>query len=223
MNWYKIASGELQENLDNTSGLQGVTNVLNQHGLIWEKIEFPNEIILKVGKYIIADVDYPELEDPIEWIYRLSSNDLHSYIPTVDFGETFWSNIRQGDDVYHGTTPENLQEIQVNGLTTQNKTRGINNRGTPSAIFTSTNPYGVSSYGNVVIEIDLGKMKEDGFMPNVSKEEPIEEGQVRDQLAYRLGVEEADFTSEYESEGLFDDTVIFHDNIPVKYLTITER
>jgi len=221
MNWYKIAN--FQEDIDSADNLQACIDVLNQHNIEWQLVKFPNNSIIKLnaeGKvYIIPDPEYPQLEKPIDWIYSLSDMDLYNYAPISD---DFWENIEEAV-VYHGTIGENIETIQEEGLKTQNKTRGISNRSTGSAIFTSTDPYSTESYGDFIIEIDLDKMKQDGFTPSASKEEPIVEAEQRESIARRLGLENVDFKSELESEGIFDNTVIFYEDIPNKYLNIIRR
>ena len=64
-------------------------------------------------------------------------------------------------------------------------------------------------------------MKQDGYMPMVGMEEPIEEQELEEALAHKIGLE--DYYSEIESsDGLSPDTVIFYGVIPPKYLRVIE-
>ena len=58
-------------------------------------------------------------------------------------------------------------------------------------------------------------MKADGYMPRVSKETPVEDGELESALAWAIGIE--DYEPEYES-GLDPGTVVFYQEIPIKYV-----
>lgn len=109
------------------------------------------------------------------------------------------------------------------GLKQMDKIRGINNTSTGAAVFASDNPNDISSYGNVIFEIDIGQMKTDGYMPNVEQEEPISNALRRKQLAYLIGIEEYYPEEEYASEGLYESTYIIFGNIPPKYLKVYQE
>ena len=219
----------LEDALTDLNGYHAITNTLNQYGFKWEKIKFPSKIIIKITLddgtiKILEDCDFEDpsygLKNPEEWIYTIYEHELYNYIPPRDFSKTFWDEIGSGYTLYHGTDSENIDAIMRKGLSPMDKTRGINNRFTGSAIFTSDNPDDIASYGNAIFEIDVGKMKQDGYTPQVSKEEPLEEAHMRQELADKLGLYNMDFVSEYASEGLYDTTVIFYGNIPPKYLRL---
>lgn len=217
----------LEELLYDVEGLPAIENILNKYGFEWEKIQFPNDIIIKITidkkVYIIPDPNFDSrIEDSHEWLYSMFDNELYSLIPPSDFEKTFWNEIRPGYKLYHGTSSENIESIMTDGLQPRDRTRGINNRGTGLAVFTSDDPDHLDSYGDTILEIDVGHMKSDGFTPAVSKETPLEEADTREALAHRLGIYDIDFKSEYNSEGLFDNTVIFYNSIPPKYLKVME-
>lgn len=212
----------LQDMVENSNSLEQLGKVLNAHGLEWEKIDFHNgESIISVKKdgnvYIIDDFNYPEMKDANKWIWNIYN--LEQYLPQQDFNENFWNEVTNGSKVYHATVEENKGNILRNGLRKENKSRGISNRSTGSAVFTSDNPDDISSYGNVIFEIDLGKMKQDGYMPEVSKEEPLSDYHMRDTLANMIGLENF-IQDDYGSEGIYDSTIIIYGNIPPKYLKI---
>jgi hypothetical protein len=50
MNWYKKAQN-LEEKLENVEGLDNIIQLLKEHNVEYEKIQFNNEIILKVNYY----------------------------------------------------------------------------------------------------------------------------------------------------------------------------
>ena len=220
------ANIDLEEDLEyNAHNYNELANILNRHKVEWEKINFPKAdpiIRLEYQKkpYIITDFESPQLEDPREWIYDIYDYHLDEYIPSQDFNEDFWNGVTKGSTVYHATTEENKDSILKEGLRLEDRTRGINNRYTGNAIFTSDNPDDISSYGDVVFEINLGQMKADGYMPQVSQEGPLESAEQRNSLAYLIGIDNIDFSSEYEGEGIYPTTVVFFDNIPAKYLRL---
>ena len=109
-----------------------------------------------------------------------------------------------------------LLRIMRDGLNPMNETRGISNKSTGSAVFTSDNPEDTDSYG-VAIEINVGAMQADGYMPYVTQEEPVEEKNAKERMANMVGLE--DFNWEVEG-GIYETTYIFHDAIPAKYLRV---
>lgn len=131
--------------------------------------------------------------------------------------ENFWSTVGQGSKAYHATTEENAEEVKKSGLEPRCETRAISNKYMPCAVFASYNQSSIDAYGDIVFEIDLGLMKADGYIPEVSGEEPLEEAYQRSAIAYKLGFVE-DFGSEYVLEGLDEDTIAIYGHIPPKYL-----
>ena len=221
----------LNEILYDLKGYHAIVNALSKYEFKWEKIKFPNNIMIKIKLddgtiKILEDSDFDDpdygLKDPKDWIYTIYEHELYNYVPPKDFGKTFWDEVGPGYTLYHGTDSANIEAIMKKGLSPRDKTRGINNRFTGSAIFTSDDPNSITSYGDAIFEINVGQMKQDGYMPNVSKEEPMEEANMRQEFADMLGLENMDFVSEYASEGLYDTTIIFYDTIPSKYLRLME-
>lgn len=205
--------------------------LLNQFGFSWKEITFPYDVTIIVinfggirhndqGVYVIDDFDEPHLTNAKEWISNIPDHNLHNFVEYRDFNKDFWDDVGEGHTLYHATNPKNKDEILKNGLGPRNKTRGINNRFMPSAIFTSDNPDSTEPYGTLIFEINVGQMKKDGYMPTVSMEEPLEDAKARESLAAKLGIEDYDYMSEYASEGLYENTVAFYDNIPPKYLKV---
>ena len=210
------------------SGAAELKLILNQLGFNWQELKLKNNTIIVVrfgngrnnDDYVIDDFDYPSVIDAKEWINKIYDHELFDYVDFVDFNKDFWDGVRSGYSLYHATNPENKDEILKSGLMTMDKSRRISNRFMGSAIFTSDEPDPLESYGSLVFEINVGQMKADGYMPTVSMEEPFEDVKARESLAAKLGIEDYDYTSEYASEGLYDNTVAFYDNIPPKYLKV---
>jgi len=80
----------------------------------------------------------------------------------------------------------------------------------------SEEPDGEDRYP-VVIEIDTRKMGDDGFLPQMDREDPIVILELRNALANRLGLD--DFYADSE-QGIMPDTVICREGIPPRYLKI---
>lgn len=117
--------------------------------------------------------------------------------------------------VYHSTTPENWEEIKQEGkLTSQNRTRGISNRGTQAAIFTSVNPEETLSYGDVALKIDLSQL---GDTIQTDLEEPVKEMYQRQAVASVLEVE-PDYFMMDSSDGISESTVVVYGDIPLEYV-----
>lgn len=188
--------------------------VLDEFGADYEEVVFPKSKILVfetgTGTYVYEDESITEAN---EWVN--DAEPMEYYKTETD--EEFWKHNLQGFVVYHATPEENIESIMANGLEEMDKTRGIENRSTGSAIFTSDNPHDIDSYGSVIIEINVGAMQADGYMPHVAHEEPIQEKFGKERLANQIGLEE--FYWEVES-GIAETTYVFYGAIPPKYLSI---
>jgi len=182
------------------------------------KVKIINDIAaVKIdGQPYIVD-EMLNLKDPYDWIWTVPSHRLDEYVTYPLFNEKFWQN---PVEVYHATTPEYLPHIQTNGLKPMDKSRGIENKGTGPAIFTSENPDELESYGDVLLRIDTLKMKQDGYMPEVDQELPVTEANKRDALANIIGMD--DFQTEVE-QGISPYTIVFYGNIPPKYISVIDR
>lgn len=215
-------SGNLANDLENVKNAQQVYIVLDAYknsGVEYEEIVFSSgEKILKVyqGKNIfLVEPEYPRLQDPREWLGNV--NNVWDYVNNRDFNKEYWEDIGNGSVVYHGTRKDNLNSILQNGLNPRDETRGIANRSTGSAVFTSDNPDTPSNYYDIVLEINVGQMKSDGYMPEVSLEEPVEEAKGYELLAWKIGLD--DYFHDVE-QGLDEGTVIFYGTIPAKYIKV---
>lgn len=173
-------------------------------------------------------------EDEVD-INRLYYNE--SYLDDVaeklgyngDFNKLFWEwGVRSYPIVYHCTTKDNYEAIKKDGrLKTRSDTRGFTNRGIGSAIFATIYDEEVGSlqqsYGPIVLGINMSQMKQDGFTPYVSQEPEWEKAK---KLAFVIGklekkdVEDARFVD--SSDGVSEGTIIIHESIPIKYLTLID-
>lgn len=96
----------------------------------------------------------------------------------------------------------------------------MSNRSTGSAVFASWEIDEMGSYGDCVFQIDLGAMKADGYTPDAGGESPLEEIDMQRMLASLIGVEDFYPEESLHSDGISEDTVVIHGNIPPKYLTL---
>jgi hypothetical protein len=95
------------------------------------------------------------------------------------------------------------------------KTRGMSNRSVGCAVFTSHNYETTEYYYDIVLQIDLGAMKADRYMPDVEREPDVEEAESLSSIAHAIGLE--DWEPEVE-QGMDYETIIIHGNIPIKYI-----
>ena len=136
--------------------------------------------------------------------------------PERNFSKEFWDGVTNGSMVYHGTDEDNWETIQAEGIGCRDDTRGMSNRSVGCAVFVSHNYETTDYYYDIIIQIDIGQMKADGYMPDASQEPEIEEAEALQSLASAVGVD--DFHVDIES-GMDPETVIFNGGIPAKYLT----
>lgn len=162
------------------------------------------------SRYVLGDQSVSEVN---EWINDVS--DPSDYINYRDFNEEFWSEIGNGVFTYHATDPDNVDSILEVGINASSETRGMSNKNTGDAVFTSTNIDAIDPYGSAVFAIDLGAMAKDGYKPSVSLEEPIQEHGMYEALAHKLGID--NYNRDIES-GMDFDTIVIYGHIPPKYI-----
>lgn len=200
--------------IDNAETIDQAVYVLSKYNIPHQVVSFPNaEPVIKF-KDMIWDAGF--IKNALQWVYDIDDYRLDDYVSIPE--ENFWEGISEGQKAYHATSEDNIESILENGLKEDCRTRGISNRGMPCAVFASFNEYAIESYGDHVFAIDLGLMARDGFTPEVSGETPLEEAEHRQAIAYKLGIEDVDFSSEYASEGLDLDTIAIYSDIPDKYI-----
>jgi len=155
------------------------------------------------------------VQDAKQWIY---DTDVDSIFPTAeeDFNRDFWE---RPAPLYHATTRENAARILREGLARRNATRGIANRGTGPAVFTTLDREEAEdgAYGDVVFTIDTRAMKRAGFMPFVAEEEPIRKYSARQALASMLSMDDAHFDLE---GGISFNTIVIFGHVPPQYLSV---
>ena len=167
--------------------------------------------------YILEDNAISEAH---EWLSdQVIYGRVEDYITSKDFNKEFWDEIDNDFFVYHGTSEERLNNILKNGLQPRDETRGIANRSTGAGVFTSSEPETPQNYYDIVLEINIGLMKRDEYMPNVSMEEPLQEAIAEEALASLIGIK--DYYAERE-QGLDEGTIIFYGGIPPKYIKVLE-
>lgn len=228
MNWYKIHKLSSDEDYDNWADAVDYLEEDNRTFIqLLNDFNIPNRIIDVNGNNILVFDDkndtyvstdfndnYPRYDEAQYWISNLSDMELDMYIPDNE-EDNFWNN---PVPLYHATKSDRIESIKEHGLLKKNESRGLSNRGMSSAVFTTANMDDLltGSYGNSIIEIDTLKMKQDGYTPEVSGEQPLDYEKKREALADMLEIEY--ISDGFSSEGYFEDTVVIFGNIPPKYL-----
>lgn len=208
--------------LEDLEGTEAITNYLTTHGKAFE--------IIKLGDYEyiiwddnIIDPEFPRVKKKSEWVYSNEGQRLVNAMTGAiedKFNIEFWKHPQV---LFHATPTANVADIKVNGLKATHKSRGMANRHIRTAVFTSTEPDWITqSYGPSVITINTKLMKQEGFMPYVTKEPNHTESDVINFLLRKIKAPERDLDRDYanaSSEGTTDDTVIVYSAIPAKYLS----
>lgn len=170
-----------------------------------------------VPNILISDDCYSReihFEEAEKWLEYAEPEEYINFKSPI---ETFWED---GGVVYHATPRENLESIKKYGLKPMCKTRGLANRNIGCAVFCSTNIESISSYGDLIFEIDISKMYKDGITYEISMETGLEENEMKAALAHKIGL---DIEFEKEDSSLDEETIIIYGNIPPKYLTVVEE
>jgi hypothetical protein len=204
--------------------LQGHAEVLDALGVAYNVKtlgDSPYLLVAYNGENYIIEED-GTVETTSEWIYRLRDAEVYSIIEPFLKETSFWDDVSHNSICYHATEPENIESIQRDGLRMENKSRGIENRSTGSAVFATMEFDEMGSYGSAAFEIHLGRMKDDGYMPEVTQEGPIEEAKHLEILAHLVGLEDFDPYSSLGSGGIHEATIVIFGGIPPKYLSLME-
>jgi len=224
-----VISGDLKEDIENAVNIKEVEYIIEQNGFEYDYIQFPmGQKAIKIYNYEgnntgLIFLEYPfSIENSKEWLYDLGDN-VWQYVKEVDMNQEFWDNAYPGFKLYHGTSEENIENIMKEGLVPRSETRGMSNQYDPDGVYTSPDSETAYNYYNVVIEIDVGKMKQSNYMPTVKQESPLEDSEALNSLAYLLDVENMNFEESYSSDGLSDDTIIFLNTIPPQFLKVLEK
>jgi hypothetical protein len=209
--------------------LYEIEEIFTLFGIVFWVVELSKE----KEKYIVYNFkkdtyiyDGSRSEKADEWLDNLSDYDVEMLLPERE-EESFWDSVPEKENVsfiYHATPRKNVESIKKRGLEPRNETRGISNRSTGDAIFCFTDEdenalSGSGSYGDCVFSIDLGLMKKDGYMPEVTQEESVNICELKRSLAHMIGLD--NYYCEVESwEGISEDTLIIHGHVPPKYLNL---
>jgi hypothetical protein len=209
--------------MEEVNSEQELVNIFRHFKISYEKVMFKNNdwvYSYQIGKeYFVIDSGF-YIKNAYDWIRDIvNSSEIFDIIDYTDFNKNFWDEVYDGYVLYHATTDENWESIKNNGLEPRDQTRGISNRDMGSAVFTSDNYESLSAYGDIIIQIDVGQMKKDGYMPTAVQESPVEEAEIERSLAWRLGIR--DYEPEIDSsDGIWEDTIAFYGHIPAKYLKL---
>lgn len=205
--------------IEDAQGYDQIVQILDQNGVNhWQPRTKKPVLVYEDSDtlYVIDDFDTPWPKPAEEWVWE---QDPAEFVRCGEFNQDFWQSAHRQRFLYHGTTPEAWEGIQHDGaIVPGERTRGVGNRSTGMAVFLSeTLEYVKQHYnGGVILGVDVAKMKQDGYMPYVSREGPIEEYECRGSLAHAIGIE--DFVQDEEA-GIEHDTVVCFDKIPIKYVS----
>lgn len=217
-----LEQSQMEEQLEDCKNLSQIQTLLTQNNINFFLPKTLNPILVYIqnqNHYVIDDFEYPTPKEASEWIYEVESRSkLEQYVKESNFNDRFWKSVPPRDFfVYHGTNKDQIASIKSRGLRTSKETRGIANRSTPPAVFTSENLDTARHYYSTILEINVSEMKRDKYTPHTSQEEPIEIAEMANSLAHLIGLEEFNFQIE---DGLAYDTVLFYDYIPPKYINV---
>ena len=218
-------SGDLETDIEESKNEEELNRALQANGIdpdSAEEIIFPNNekiwTIMYGDKLYIIEISfpYPWFKDAEEWIWDISnSGNVWMYVDERDFSKEFWDGVGDGTTYYHGTSEGNLDSILREGLSPRDETRGMSNRSVGAKVFLSEEYNTAISHYEFVLEVDLGAMKRDGYMPTAKSEEDVEEGEIMNALAHKIGL----YNFEYEIEqGMDPGTIVLDGGIPPQYI-----
>lgn len=170
-------------------------------------------------EYDASGETFSWIKDILQWVY--DNGDSLGIDPAIIYNghvESTLKDVRENPGkVYHWTTEEKWEEIQQSGGMHGSSGTGINNRGA-HGIFTSTDPeeYQLGTYGDICLEIDLDKFKQESGLKalNLDFEPEVEEYLMRDYIMSTLEIENRD---DIPSD-ISPYTIIIGHNIPLKYI-----
>jgi hypothetical protein len=210
-----------EDALDYISSESELVHVLNYYKIPYDKINF------QTGKWLylirnehIIDENFT-LEEANEWARDIIDyGRIDDYITIQDFNEEFWQSVGPNDKLFHGTSENRIESILANGLEPRNETRGISNRSTGNAVFASESPETAAYYYDIVLQINVGEMAQDGFHIPAGLEGPYEKHIQKQTLLDIMGIEE--HGDDFSSDGISGDTVLFYGKIPPKYIRVLD-
>jgi hypothetical protein len=211
----------LEEQLDDADGDNAaILRALEAAGA-WEvPLTHPTEALWRVDDQLIEwdrANEEAQVHDVEDW---LDNVDPEVYDPGYDqrFNDDFWS---WPPVLYHATETEHLADILAEGLLPMSQTRGISNRSTGPAVYTTMEleETAAGSYGDVVLALDMAAMKEAGLTPWVSQEPDVQRHEMLRSLAHLLQAE--DFEAHIEG-GMSSWTVVVHGVVPARFLSVED-
>lgn len=163
------------------------------------------------------------VHDRREYVDSMSESNLWHMVGEQMPEVNYWDLDKHESVLYHASPCENKRQILERGIEPRKETRGISNRSTGAAVFASTDNYGLDSYGDCRFEIDLSKMKADGYTPTITQEEPFEEINMKKRLANLLDVGDDYYPEDsLQSEGIWGHTRVIHGDVPARYISPVE-
>jgi len=225
--WFKIQESvdakTIKDEIEDVEGVDAVEKILKSHSVKYHKSKIGEEFYIGFSdgqdNYVIHDMAYvPEIQKLINFVYTDKAELLYE---ESEFNKEFWNN---PVPLYHATKEQNWRMIQQDGkISKKCESRGYTNRSVSCAVFTTENMDELvrGSYGNIILELDMNRMKNDGFTPFVSREPDVEKEEQVNNLVSRLGFEEN--LSVSSSWDVSHTTVIVHDEIPIKYVRIIKH
>lgn len=198
-------------------GLHGKSFFEGRVAKLWDN---KHQIYLRYDpEYKVAHV----IKNIEEWIYTINEDNCSEI--GID-SETIYSpwaecNIKDLQEnpgyVYHYTTGENWDEIQVDGKLIGSRGTGINNRSS-HGIFTSIDPetYASGTYGDICLELDLTRFLNDSGLSklNLSFESDVIEYLIHTHIKNILELEDSDDIP----NDISPYTIIVGHTIPIKFI-----
>jgi hypothetical protein len=233
MDWYKSAqeetfSGYFDDDIEESESTQRIINILNHYGKTFEIVKFheASPVLVFDNDQLIDDFNKDgslqgfgvSIKDTNEWLSDISDLEIYSYIASPE-EDPFWDTVGDNYKVYHGTTSDRLNSLVHEGIEPRSESRGLSNKWTPSGVFTSPDYETADRDYDAIVEIDVGKMKSMGAVPEVGGEDPLEGYHKKEALAHMIGVENY-YDEQIDGDMLSDDTLVFFGMIPSECVTV---
>lgn len=158
--------------------------------------------------------------DEDRFIRDVSAGNLEELFPKI-YSEHFGDPESYNGTVFHKTKKDEAESIAKDGVMPQKKTRGLDNRGTGPAIFTSVEDDPMNSYGDYTVEINLREARKLNKDITTGLEEPVEVAIRRSALANLLGVEEDGQFGTDSSSGEADTTLVIYGHVDKQAIRVT--
>ena len=168
--------------------------------------------------------EYHLIEEICDWICNMDDSDALEILQIKEediysrYFECTMKDLRENPGlVYHWTTEDKWDEIQSSRKINGSRGTGLNNR-SDFGIFASVKPeeYALGTYGNICLEIDLGRFKQDQGLESLelNHESEVLSYMIREALTHTLDIEcvmdQPNDISPY--------TVVIGHSMPLKYV-----